>query len=125
MALSAAGDFDTAADLVIDLVAEDPTCASSHRAWGRVLLDQGRWSDSVAAYRTAAELSQNDPELQFELGFALVTQADKEPYLGLANYLEAADAVHKGLALDPSNTVGNSLQAIIDTRRKEVLVDLS
>ena len=121
MALSADGDHGTAAELIIDLVAEDPTCPSAHRAWGRVLLDQERFSDSVAAYRTASQMDPTNPEVQFELAYALMAQAANEPYVGLSNCIEATDAVNRGLALDPTNSVGSSLLELIGKRRERVL----
>lgn len=121
MALSADGDHTTATDLVIDLVAEDPTCPAAHRAWGRVLLDQERFSDAVAAYRGASQMSVNDAEVQFELAYALMAQANMEPFVGLSNCIEAGEAVNRGLALDPANTVGASLIELIEARREMVL----
>lgn len=121
ISLSAGGDHGTATDLIIDLVAEDPSCPSAHRAWGRVLLDQERFSDSVAAYRTAAQMDSGNAEVQFELAYALLAQAAKEPYVSLSNCNEATEATNLGLALDPGNAVGVSLLELADRRRQRVL----
>lgn len=121
MALSASGDYGTATDLVIDLVAEDPTCPSAHRAWGRVLLDQERFSDSVVAYRTAAQMDSRNAEVHFELAYSLLAQAAKEPYVCLSNCIEAAEVANRGLALDPGNSVGVSLLDLADKRRQLTL----
>ena len=124
VALSADGDHSTATDLVIDLVAEDPTCTAAHRAWGRVLLNQKRYTDAVAAFRAAAELSPNDGEVWLEVAYSLVLQADEQPFYGMTSLIEAGDAVARALALDPGNETGTSLRQLIDQSRQRALVTI-
>ena len=122
VALSAEGDHTTATDLVIDLVAEDPTCAAAHRAWGRVLLNQERYTDSVAAFRAAAELTPGDADVWIEVAYTLVLQAEEQPFYGMTSLIEAGDAVARALALDPGNESAISLRQLIDQNRQRALV---
>ena len=119
--LAQQGEHDSATDIVIDLVTEDPDCAVAHRAWGRVLLEQGRATDAVAAYKAAVALAPDEAALQFELAYALVAQAEKSPFVGLTSYIEAKDAVEAGLHRDPDNTLAPGLIDLIDAGRHKIL----
>lgn len=122
VALSARGDHTAATDLVIDLVTEDPTCTAAHRAWGRVLLDQKRYTDSVAAFRTATELAPNDAEVWIDLAYSLVMHAEEQPFHALTSLIEAGEAVDRALDLDPRSEIATSLRELITRNRNEALV---
>lgn len=115
------GDFTTAKDVVIDLVTEDWNCAESHKAWGRVLLDQNLTTDAVAAFRTATELDPSNAELHFELASALVSHAERADWLQLTFWIDARAAVLAGLELEPDSFMGKRLLSVIEEQRKRVL----
>ncbi len=118
---SAKGDFDSAVAEVIDLVSADWSCALAHRAWGRILLDQGKAVDAAESFRTSIALSPDDPELHFELALVLVEHAESAEYLELTSWIDARDAVLAGLDVEPDSALGRSLLEIIEGERERVL----
>jgi len=70
------GEFEHATTAVLDLIAEDWNNAEAHRAWGRLLLTQGKATDAAAALRVAADLDPRPADVHFDLAHALLTQAD-------------------------------------------------
>ena len=117
MAAAKRGDFHHAEAVVIDLVAEDWENAAAHRAWGCLLLEQGKATDAVAALRIAASLDPRSAELHFELVDALLAEAEKNPFPTLTNWLEASDAVNAGLALMPGHERGVALFERVESQR--------
>lgn len=115
------GEFDNARAVVIDLVSEDWNNAVAHRAWGRVLLEEGKTSDAVAAYRTAANLDPREADVHFELANALLEEAEKSPFLPLENWLEARNAAQEGLTRAPVDEFGIDLLRQIEDHRDRVL----
>jgi len=115
------GNFSVAKDQVIDLIAEDWNCAEGHRAWGRVLQLERKYSDAIASFRTAATLRPEDPELLFEYAAAMVDAAQAAQLLQLTDWSEARHAVMRGLELAPATTVGVKLLRFIDEQSSLVL----
>lgn len=122
MDLSARGQHDRAMNLVIDLVSEDPTCPIAHRAWGRLLLDQGRTSDAVAAYRAAIEFAPGDVQVRYELTYTLIMHAEKSPFMANELLVEARQVLAEAEELDPKSTVAPSLAQLITARSEGILV---
>ncbi len=120
--LSASGNHHQAMDLVIDLVSEDPTWPTAHRAWGRVLLDQGRTSDAVAAYRAAVDLGDGDAQVRYELVYTLIAHAEKSPFIAQQLLVEARQILAEAAETDPGNAVASSLHALITARSQDILV---
>lgn len=115
------GDFATATNVVLDLVAEDWNNAEGHLAWGRVLRAQGKAVDAVAAFRTALVLNPTSADIHFELASGLLEEAAKNPYLPLTNWIEAREAVTQGLRLRSDSLVGRHLLRVIDEQRDRAL----
>ena len=57
------GNHEHAKSIVIDLIAEDWHNVEAHRAWGRVLLQEGKPSDAVAAFRVALSIDNRSADL--------------------------------------------------------------
>lgn len=106
------GNFEHARSVVIDLIQEDWHNAEAHRAWGRVLLEEGKATDAVASFRVAASIDARNPELHFELAEALLTEARKFSFIPLPNRVEANEAIATGLSLAPDHPRGLELRAM-------------
>ncbi len=115
------GDVDRAGDIVIDLISEDWNNVEAHRAWARVLLARGKATDAVAAIRTAASIDPNRADLQFELAQTLIIEAEKNPFLPLANWCEARQAVLAGMELAPNETRAIALLKRVEEHRARVV----
>jgi len=111
------GEFDLATTVVIDLVAEDWHNADAHRAWGRLLLEQGKAIDAVAAFRVAASLDPLRALSHFELANALLVEGQQNLYFPLIHWVEAQEAVKTGLGLAPGDHRGLELQSKIEEHR--------
>lgn len=122
MAAAKRGDFDHATTAVIDLVAEDWGNAPAHRAWACVLLEQGKATDAVAAFRTVLSLDPRSATAHFELVEALLAEADKNPFLPLMNWLDAYEAVQAGLRITPDSEIGLGLLARVEAQRERTFV---
>lgn len=112
------GKFEHAKSVVIDLIAEDYNNAQAHRAWGQVLLHEGKSSDAVAAFRVAVSLEVYDPSMWFEFAEALIIQRHSYALVPLPNMIEARDAVAAGLRLAPGDERGLALRAQIERNLK-------
>lgn len=112
------GDFDGATIAVVDLIAEDWNNAEAHRAWGHVLLQRGKASDAVAAFRIALDLDPRRGEFYFDLVDALLAEADKTPFPSLTNWVEANAAIKSGLERSPGDERGMQLRSQIAQRRQ-------
>ena len=104
------GNFEHARAVVIDLIQEDWHSAEAHRAWGRVLLEEGKATDAVAAFRVATSIDSRNPELFFELADALLIEAQKYAFIPLPNRVEANEAIDRGLVLAPGHPLGPELR---------------
>lgn len=104
------GDYEHAKSVVIDLISEDYQNAQAHRAWGRVLLEEGKVSDAVAAYRVAVTLDNESPYLLFEFAESLLIQRQRFAHVPLPNWIEAREAVDTGLSLAPGDPKGLRLR---------------
>ena len=113
------GNYEHAKAVVIDLIAEDYNNAEAHRAWAKVLLHEGKSTDSVAAYRVAVTLEPHDAGLQFEFAKALVVQRQKYAMVALPNLIEAREAVSAGLRLAPGDPQGLALRDQIEQSLKD------
>lgn len=104
------GNYEHAKAVVIDLIAEDYNNAQAHRTWGRVLLEEGKITDAVAAYRVAVTLDNDNPYLLFEFAEALVLQRQRFAHVPLPNWIEASEAVDTALSLVPGDPKGVRLR---------------
>ncbi len=122
IAAASRGEFDRARSAVIDLVAEDWHNAAAHQTWAQVLLEEGKATDAVAAYRTAVSLDPQRAELHFELAQALLIEAEKNPFVPLSNWLDTRDAVEAGLKMWPTHELGLELQRKVEDQRVRALL---
>jgi len=111
------GEFDYAKSVVIDLIAEDWNNAQAHRAWGRVLLAEGKTADAVAAYRTAVSLDPRRADVHFDLAEALLADFGANPFTPHTSWVEAREAVSNGLARTANHARGNNILARIEQAR--------
>ena len=122
MAAARRGDIDAATEVVVDLVGEDWDNAEAHRAWGCVLLAKGKPSDAVGAFRAAVQIEPRRAELHFDLGTALLAEADQSPFLQLSNWIDAQEAITKGLTISPWSETGLELQKQLEAKRSQALI---
>jgi len=115
------GNFIDAREQVIDLISEDWNCSEGHRAWGRILQIEGKYSDAISAFQTAVSLNSDDSSLQFELAAAMVQSAHTAQLSQMADWSEAHDAVLRGLEMSPGAPVGLRLLQFINEHRVLVL----
>jgi len=113
------GNIEHAKSMVIDLVAEDWNNAEAHRAWGAILLQEGKTSDAVASFRVALNLNPQNPEGYFELADALVIQTHSFALVPLPNWAEAQELVQEGMRLAPGHPHGLNLQATFEQMRTQ------
>ena len=106
---------------MIDLIAEDWHNAEAHRAWGRVLLQEGKASDAVAAYRVAVSLNDRSPQLHLEFAAALLAETEKYSFIPLPNWVEAREAIENGLLLSPDHPTGLDMLKMLDANRDQAL----
>ena len=114
------GNYEHAKSVVIDLIAEDYHNAQAHRAWGKVLLQEGKVSDAVAAYRVALTLEAHDENMYFEFAEALLAQRQRYAFIPLPNLIEAREAVSAGLRLAPGDPRGMELRTQVKHNLCEV-----
>lgn len=115
------GDVERATAAVIDLIAEDWNNAEAHRAWSRVLSAKGLMSDAVAACRTALTLDPRRPDLHFALAEALLAEAEQNPFLPLAHWREARQAVLDGMERSPDTARGAALLDRVEHNRARAI----
>jgi len=114
------GDYTTATDVVIDLISEDWNNAEAHRAWGLVLLAQDKATDAVSAFRTAMQIDPRRSDLHFDLARALLGEAEQNPYLPLANWIETRETVLEGLRRSPGDKDGLKLLNHVEQHKRRV-----
>ena len=115
------GEFAGARRTIIDLVAEDYSNAEAHRAWGQILLAEGKSHDAAAAFRTALELDDSHVETYFDLAEAAIDVASHRPFLALEHWSEARQATLDGLARMPHSPRGLSLMAAAEQQRSALV----
>jgi tetratricopeptide (TPR) repeat protein len=64
-------DYRSEVALWTDTVQKRPMSARAHNNLGQALFKEGRWGDSVSAYREALRLQPRFPEVHYNLGLAL------------------------------------------------------
>ena len=121
VAASNRGEFATAKEVVIDLVSEDWHNAAAHRAWGQLLLNEGKPSDAAAAFRVAVDLDPRQGAVHFDLAAALFAEAEASPYLRLTNWVELRAAVQEGLDRAPDSERGLMLLASVESLRSNAV----
>ena len=114
------GDYTTATNVVIDLIAEDWNNAEAHRAWGCVLLAQGKATDAVSAFRTAMQIDPRRSDLHFDLARALLGEAEQNPYLPLVNWIEARETILEGLRRSPGDKAGLKMLNHVEQHKRRV-----
>jgi CheY-like chemotaxis protein len=99
-ALMAAGDTRAAAQAIDAVLADDPDCADAHDLQGRLLVEQCRFEDAMAAYGQAARLTpgcllrtQHAGALAFYQGHADDALATLERAVGLGVQSKLFDAL--------------------------------
>lgn len=114
------GDYTSATNTVIDLIAEDWNNAEAHRAWGLVLLAQDKATDAVSAFRTAMQIDPRRTDLHFDLARALLSEAEKNPYFPLANWIETRETILEGLRRSPGDKAGLKLLNHVEQHKRRI-----
>ena len=92
-----------------------PRDARAHYGIGNVFVDQQRWDDAEQSYRTAHEITPNNPEVLIALSFALV-----QPRTGAPNAKRFTDAEYfarRATQLDANNAIAFDRLGVAMTAR--------
>lgn len=114
-------DFATARTTVIDLVAEDYANADAHRAWGHVLLSEGKTVDAIAALRMSLDLDDSSADAHFDYAVALLRAASRDSFLALSHCSDALAAIKAGLDRTTEKERGLRLLAEAESKRAELV----